>query len=48
MHTTPDIQLMITALEHAVAERGTARLHGVIFHHDRGTQYTSTAFSQTC
>jgi putative transposase len=38
MSTTPDAQLMIAALEHAVAERGVSRTDGVIFHHDRGTQ----------
>lgn len=48
MSDTPDAQLMIAALTHAVAERGRSRMNGVIFHHDRGTQYMSIAFSQAC
>ncbi|WP_165492085.1 IS3 family transposase [Egibacter rhizosphaerae] len=48
MSDTPDAQLMIAALDHAVAERGVARMNGVIFHHDRGTQYMSAAFAQAC
>ncbi|QBI18363.1 IS3 family transposase [Egibacter rhizosphaerae] len=48
MSDTPDAQLMIAALDHAVAERGVVRMNGVIFHHDRGTQYMSEAFAQAC
>lgn len=43
-----DSQLMITALEEAVACRGRARMDEVIFHHDRGTQYMSGAFAGAC
>lgn len=48
MSDTPDAQLMIAAVEHAVAERGVARMDGVVFHHDRGTQYMSRDFAQAC
>jgi transposase InsO family protein len=48
MSDTPDAQLMIDALAHAVAERGVSRMSGVIFHHDRGTQYMSHAVAQAC
>ncbi|GAA1375953.1 hypothetical protein GCM10009612_73410 [Streptomyces beijiangensis] len=39
--------LVIDALEAAVATRGGS-VDGVIFHSDRGTQYTSAAFSSAC
>lgn len=48
MSDTPDAQLMIDALDHAVAARAVARMDGVIFHSDRGTQYMSHAFAQAC
>ena len=48
MSERPDSGLMITALEAAVACRGRARMAGVIFHHDRGTQYMSHAFADAC
>ncbi|MGW4856938.1 IS3 family transposase, partial [Streptomyces sp. NPDC004288] len=39
--------LVIDALEAAVASRG-GNVTGVIFHADRGAQYTSAAFAQVC
>ena len=39
--------LVVDALNHAVAARG-GRVDGVIFHSDRGAQYTSGAFAQAC
>lgn len=48
MSDAPDAQLMIDALEHAVAAREVTRKDGVIFHSDRGTQYLSHAFAQAC
>lgn len=48
MNDTPDPQLMIDALEHAVAGRGVSGMDGVIFHQDRGTQHMSHAFAQAC
>lgn len=46
MSTTPDAQLMIDALDHAVAARGVSRMDGVIFHSDRGTQGGFNRWSQ--
>jgi transposase InsO family protein len=40
-------ELVIDALEMAVATRGGS-VGGVIFHADRGSQYTSAAFAQVC
>ncbi|MCX4850400.1 IS3 family transposase [Streptomyces sp. NBC_00893] len=40
-------ELVIDALEMAVTARGGS-VDGVIFHADRGSQYTSTAFAQVC
>ncbi|MET7899755.1 IS3 family transposase [Streptomyces mirabilis] len=40
-------ELVIDALKMAVATRG-GNVNGVIFHADRGAQYTSTAFAQVC
>ncbi|MEU1037042.1 IS3 family transposase [Streptomyces mirabilis] len=40
-------ELVIDALEMAVATRGGS-VDGVIFHADRGAQYTSAAFAQVC
>ncbi|WP_329142551.1 IS3 family transposase [Streptomyces sp. NBC_01456] len=40
-------ELVIDALQNAVAARG-GNVAGVIFHADRGSQYTSAAFAQVC
>lgn len=40
-------ELVIDALKTAVATRGGS-VNGVIFHADRGSQYTSAAFAQVC
>jgi transposase InsO family protein len=40
-------ELVIDALKMAVATRG-GNVDGVIFHADRGSQYTSAAFAQVC
>ncbi|MDF9814141.1 transposase InsO family protein [Streptomyces sp. SPB162] len=40
-------ELVINALQAAVATRG-GNVTGVIFHADRGSQYTSAAFAQVC
>ncbi|MFD8749354.1 DDE-type integrase/transposase/recombinase, partial [Streptomyces sp. NPDC059616] len=40
-------ELVIDALQAAVATRG-GNVTGVIFHADRGSQYTSAAFAQVC
>jgi transposase InsO family protein len=40
-------ELVIDALQAAVAARG-GDVSGVIFHADRGSQYTSSAFAQVC
>jgi transposase InsO family protein len=40
-------ELVIDALTMAVATRG-GNATGVIFHADRGSQYTSAAFAQVC
>ena len=40
-------ELVIDALTMAVAARG-GNVGGVIFHADRGSQYTSAAFAQVC
>jgi transposase InsO family protein len=40
-------ELVIDALEMAIATRG-GQVPGVIFHSDRGSQYTSAAFGQVC
>ncbi len=47
MATHMRAELVIHALEAAVAARG-GNVTGVIFHADRGAQYTSTAFAQVC
>lgn len=39
--------LVVDALEAAVATRGGS-VNGVVFHSDRGTQYTSAAFAAAC
>lgn len=43
-----DAGLVVAALEMAVATRGRTRMAGTIFHHDRGSEYTSTAFRTAC
>jgi putative transposase len=43
-----DTQLVADALKAAVATRGRTKMDGTIFHADRGTQYTSTAFRELC
>ena len=48
MGTRHDAQLVIAALEMAVAARGRLRMDGTIFHHDRGSEYTSDAFRTAC
>ena len=48
MGTRHDASLVIAALEMAVAARGRARMDGTIFHHDRGSEYTSEAFRTAC
>lgn len=48
MSATPDAQLAVDALEAAVAARGRARMDQVVFHSDRGAQYTSKAFQAAC
>lgn len=40
-------ELVIDALNTAIAAR-SGNVHGVIFHSDRGSQYTSAAFAQVC
>jgi transposase InsO family protein len=40
-------ELVIDALNAAIAARG-GYVHGVIFHSDRGSQYTSAAFADVC
>ncbi|WP_189827985.1 IS3 family transposase [Streptomyces finlayi] len=47
MATHMRAELVIDALTMAVAARG-GNVNGVIFHADRGTQYTSDAFAQVC
>jgi transposase InsO family protein len=47
MATHMRVELIIDALNAAVATRG-GNVHGVIFHSDRGSQYTSAAFVQVC
>jgi transposase InsO family protein len=43
-----DAQLVCDALDAAVATRGRRHMDGVIMHTDRGSEYTSTAFIDTC
>src|SRR5215207_9306725 len=45
----PDAQLACEAIKMAVAARGGAeQIQGVIFHTDRGSTYTATAFTAMC
>jgi len=48
MSDTPDAQLAVDALEAAVAARQRHYMDQVVFHSDRGTQYTSQAFQAAC
>jgi transposase InsO family protein len=48
MGSRHDAQLACDALAAAVAARGRRAMDGVIMHTDRGSEYTSTAFTQTC
>jgi putative transposase len=43
-----DADLVISAVEAAVATRGRARMADTIFHSDRGSEYTSKAFGDAC
>jgi putative transposase len=43
-----DAGLVCDALQAAVATRGRHTMDGVIMHTDRGAEYTSTAFADTC
>jgi putative transposase len=43
-----DATLVVDALQMAVAARGRRRMAGTIFHHDRGSEYTSGAFRAAC
>ena len=43
-----DAQLVIDALEMAVATRGRPKMAGTSFHHDCGSEYTSEAFRTAC
>ncbi len=43
-----DATLVVDALQMAVASRGRTTMDGTIFHHDRGSEYTSELFRTTC
>ncbi|WP_420811111.1 IS3 family transposase [Egicoccus halophilus] len=43
-----DATLVVDALEMAVAARGRRKMDGTIFHHDRGSEYTSETFRTAC
>ena len=43
-----DADLVIAALEAAAAAPGRRQMAGTIFHHDRGSEYTSKAFRRAC
>lgn len=43
-----DARLVVDALKMAVATRGRTKMDGTIFHHDRGSEYTSEAFRGVC
>jgi putative transposase len=48
MGTHHDAQLVVSALEAAVATRGQQRMPDTIFHSDRGAEYTSSACVDAC
>jgi putative transposase len=48
MGTRHDATLVVDALTMAVAARGRRKMAGTIFHHDRGSEYTSDAFRTAC
>lgn len=48
MGTRHDATLVVDALKMAVASRGRRKMDGTIFHHDRGSEYTSDAFRTAC
>jgi putative transposase len=48
MGSRHDATLVIDALKMAVAARGRRQMSGTIFHHDRGSEYTSDAFRSVC
>jgi len=48
MGTRHDAHLVVAALEMAVAARGRRQMSGTIFHHDRGSEYTSEVFRTAC
>lgn len=43
-----DANLVVAALDAAVTTRGRAAMRGVIFHSDRGSEYTSAACAAAC
>jgi putative transposase len=43
-----DTTLVVDALKMAVASRGRRTMDGTIFHHDRGSEYTSETFRTVC
>jgi putative transposase len=43
-----DATLVVDALQMAVASRGCTTMDGTIFHHDRGSEYTSATFRAAC
>jgi putative transposase len=43
-----DATLVVDALQMAVTARGRTAMDDTIFHHDRGAEYTSTAFRTAC
>jgi transposase InsO family protein len=48
MGTRHDAHLVVAGLEMAVAARGRRKMDGTIFHHDRGSEYTSEMFRSAC
>ena len=48
MGTRHDATLVIDALKMAVASRDRRKMDGTIFHHDRGSEYTSDDFRTAC
>jgi putative transposase len=48
MRDRHDADLVVNAVEAAVATRGRARMPDTIFHSDRGSEYTSKAFRDAC